>query len=177
MNLHRKLKGGLLAAAVALLLVNLILPFRIPLLKILITLGVAWAAWQWADPDKPHSRNAVFANERFRFSRGVNEERDENGTRVCRYVFSNAVLDLTDSSALPERIEIQAAFSNAVVRLPVDAAVTLHTSGAFCSISAPGQQNTVFGENTCQCGTQDPNAPRLYVEASCAFGSLSFKMG
>ena len=126
MNLHRKLKVGLLAAAVALLLVNLILPFRIPLLKILITLGVAWAAWQWADPDKPHSHNAVFANERFRFSRGVNEERDENGTRVCRYVFSNAVLDLTDSSALPERIEIQAAFSNAVycsMALPLTASI------------------------------------------------------
>ena len=177
MKLQPKHKNLLLAAAAALLLLNLILPVRIPWLKILITLGVAWAAWNWADPGKNCGHTAFFSNDTFRLTRRVNEQREENGVRVCRYVFSSAILDLTDSAALPERIEIQSAFSSVSVRMPVDVSITLHSSSAFSSVSIPGQKNIVFGETTCQCGTQDSNAPRIRLDANCAFSSISFTMG
>ena len=161
----------------ALILLNLVVNWSFPHLKIIITRAVAALAWNYADNKQSDSHNSFFSNEQFRFNGVVHEEREENGVKILRYVFSNAAIDLTDSSMLPDRIELQSAFSNVSVRLPVDASITVHASGAFCSISLPGRQNVIFGENTVHCGTQDPNAPRLHIDLSCAFGAASFKLG
>lgn len=170
-------KMRLLLIVCALILLNLLLNWSFPILKIIITLAVAALAWNFADEQSESRHNAFFSNGKFSFKGTVHEEREENGVKILRYVFSNASVDLTDSSLLPDRIEIQSAFSNVSVRLPVDASITVHASGAFCSISLPGRQNVIFGENTVHCGTQDPNAPRLYIDLSCAFSSASFKLG
>jgi len=159
----------ILLAACALILLFSILRWSFPLLKILITLAVIFIAWHYTGEDeekKPVS-----------FSGIVNETREENGVHIRRNVFSRSVLDLTDSSTLPEKIELQSAFSILTVRLPVDAKITLHASGAFCSISLPDRQSILFGENTVHCGSKDSNAPRIHIDLNCAFSSVSFRMG
>lgn len=163
-------------AVCALILLCAVLRWSFPLLKVLIALAVAAAAWHFAGSEKENTHTSFFSSEHFRFS-GVNETREENGVHIRRCVFSSASLDLTDSSLLPEKFELQNAFSSLSVRLPVDANITIHASGAFCSISLPGRQSVIFGENTVHCGSQDPSAPRLYIDLSCAFSAASFRMG
>ena len=164
-------------AVCALILLCAVLRWSFPLIKVLIALAVAAAAWRFASSEPESKHTSVFGSERFSFARGIHETREENGVHIRRYVFSSASIDLTDSSLLPEKIELQNAFSSLSVRLPVDANITIHASGAFCSISLPGRQSVVFGENTVHCGSQDPSAPRLYIDLSCAFSAASFRMG
>ena len=170
------LKRAILAVC-AVILLAAVLNWRFPIVKLLIALAVAALAWRFAGESSEENHTSFFSNERFSFSGGIHESREENGVHIRRYVFSNASLDLTDSSLLPERIELQNAFSNLSVRLPVDANITIHASGAFCSISLPGRQSVLFGENTVRCGSQDASAPRLTINLSCAFSSASLKMG
>lgn len=167
-------------AVCALILLCAVLRWSFPLLKVLIALAVAAAAWHFTGDEKDEAketRTSFFSSERFRFGNGINETREENGVHIRRYVFSGASIDLTDSASLPEKIELQNAFSSISVRLPVDASITIHASGAFCAISLPGRQSVIFGENTVHCGSQDPNAPRLYIDLSCAFSAANLKMG
>ena len=170
------IKQAILAAC-ALILICALLRWTVPLMKLVIALAVAAAAWRFAGGESGENHSSSFGSGRFRFARGINETREENGVHIRRCVFSSASIDLTDAAALPERIELQSAFSSLSVRLPVDASITLHASGAFCSIALPGGQNVVFGENTVRCGSQDPNAPRLRIDAECAFSSARFIMG
>lgn len=170
------LKRAILAVC-ALILLCAVLRWSFPLLKVLIALAVAALAWHFASDAPRETHTSFFSSERFRFARGINEEREENGVHIRRYVFSSASLDLTDSSRLPEKLELQNAFSSLSVRLPVDANITIHASGAFCSIALPGRESVIFGENTVHCGSQDLSAPRLYIDLSCAFSAVSFRMG
>lgn len=166
-----------LLAVCALILLCAVLRWSSLALKLLIALAVAALAWRYANDDPTEKHTSFFGSERFRFAKGIHEIREENGVHIRRYVFSSASLDLTDTAYLPEKIELQNAFSSLFVRLPVDANITIHASGAFCSISLPGRQNVIFGENIVHCGSQDPSAPRLYIDLSCAFSSVSLKMG
>ncbi len=169
MRIPQSPRQRLLLAICVLLLLSALPSFGATLIKLVIALAVAAVAWHAAGlRQKEDSAGAAHTVQ--------NHAAGHSGS-VHRCVFSSDVIDLTDSSLLPERIELQAAFASVSVRLPVDAAVTLHASGAFCSITMPGAQCIALGERTVQCGTQDPSAPRLYIDASCAFGSLSFRMG
>ena len=170
-------RSRILLAVAAFILLSVLLSWTMPILKLLIALGVAWLAWNTSNQEQTERRSAFFSSDSFRASGFSASDAEESGCRVCRYVLSNASLDLTDSSSLPDRMEIQSAFSSVSIRLPVDANITLHASGAFCSISMPGCQSTVFGERTCHCGTQDPLAPRLHIDVASAFASVSFHMG
>ena len=173
MKIPRDPIARLLLAAGMIILLGAVLPGFIgnfPLVKLLITLLVAWLAWQMAGKESGHT--AFFSSERRHVSDMAGEKKG-----ALRYVFSSAALDLTDSGALPERLNIQAAFSSVSVRLPVDASIAIHASGAFCSISMPGGESVVLGEQTVHCGSQDPSAPRLAIELSCAFGSVAMRMG
>lgn len=139
------------------------------LLKLLIALGVAWAAWRRTGKRAADSHEDSHAD--------VNDKTDADGTRNCSYAFTDTVLDLTDVELLPERVKLSCAFSSVSVRLPVDAAVTIRSNGTFCCISAPGQKDMILGKSICYCGTKDDNAPRLLIDANCAFGSLEFMRG
>ena len=154
----------LLALIGILILLAAILSLNIPFFKILITLGVAWAALTFADIGELSLR-------------GISDDQMHGSLRTCRYVFSRAVIDLTDSSALPEKMILQTALSGVTVRLPVDVSSVIHASGALCSISIPGHRNIVLGESEALCGPQDPNAPRIYIDASCALGAITFEIG
>ena len=160
-------KRTILAVCLLILLCG-VLRWSFPILKILIALAVVALAWHFSgdQPDPKNSSSGV-----------VHNTPNENGIEKRRHVFSSASIDLTDASLLPEKIELQAAFSSLCVRLPVDASITIHASGAFCSISLPGRQNVLFGESTVRCGSQDPLAPRLFIDLSCAFSAASLRMG
>lgn len=150
-----------------LMLLNAILPWHIPvgrilLAAVLIYVGVGmltgnhhWLKWNAGD---------------------YQVEADSNSAEYS-VVFSERHIDLTGANDLPPVIKLNAAFSSAEVRLPVDYNITIKASGAFCSINLPDNQNIVFGEGTYSCGVDDPAAPSLYIDANCAFGSLSFTMG
>lgn len=139
-------------------------PLKIPVFKLLITLVVAWSAWRLTgDSHRAWNR--------------VSYDRPSDAARIYRYAFSNAALDLTDSDALPEKLYIQAALSGVTIRLPVDVSTIVHARGALCSVSIPGRQNLVLGEADFSCGTRDPHSPRLFVDVSCALGSVAFELG
>ncbi len=161
------LKRTLLSICLLILLFS-VLKWSFPILKIFIALAVAVLAWHCSGDS---------SNEKTGVCSGIHEIREENGVHIRRHVFSSASLDLTDASLLPEKIELQCAFSSLFIRLPVDANITLHASGAFCSIKLPGQSNILFGENTVRCGSQDPLAPCLFIDLNCAFSSARFRMG
>ena len=164
MNLKYEQGVRVLAIIGILILLGAVLRLNIPLVRILITLGVAWAAL-----------NLTGGKQRS-FS-GISDDHQSGPVRTCRYVFSGAVIDLTDSGALPEKVILQTTLSGVTVRLPVDAASVIHASCSLGSISIPGCQNIVLGEGTAHCGSQDPNAPRVFIDASCALGSVTFEMG
>ena len=60
MNLNRNLCVKLVLAAVILLFLNLILPWDIPVLKLIVALFVAWLAWQTSGGSAPDSRHVFF---------------------------------------------------------------------------------------------------------------------
>ena len=161
------IKRTILAVCLLILLCG-VLRWSFPILKILIALAVVALAWHFSG-DQPGEESGA--------SGVIHDTIKENGIEKRRHVFSSASIDLTDASLLPERIEIQCAFSSLAIRLPVDANITIHASGAFCSISLPGRQSVLFGENTVRCGSQDPLAPRLFIDLSCAFSAASLRMG
>lgn len=161
MRIPGDLRRRLLLAAAILLLLSAFSSWTIPVVKLLIALAVAFLAWHSADGA----------------SDSASSETDSKSGRLCRYAFSSAALDLTDSSSLPKRLTLQSAFSSVSVRLPVDAAITVRAAGAFCSVSMPGRQSMLIGEQNFRCGSQDPNAPKLHITVSCAFSSISLRMG
>ncbi len=161
MNFNRNTGVRLVIIAGTILLVCAILPWRMPIFKILIALAVAWIALNTGENAKER--------------RGVRHETDD--LRNFRYVCSSATVNLTDSGALPDRVEIDAVFSHVAVRLPVDVNVTVHVNSAFSSTNLPDSQNVLLGESTCHCGTQDPSAPRLSVHVNTVMSSLDFRMG
>ncbi len=160
----------LLVAAVLVLLIALF-SGGLPLLKFALIALVVVLAWNMADQPAGHS--AFFSNDTWQFS----GDEEHPGSRSCHYAFSNALLDLTDSSYLPERLDIHASFSSVVIRLPVDANITVHASCAFGEIVIPQQQGVVFGSQTAHCGSRDVNAPRLRIDVNCAFGAVKLRMG
>lgn len=164
MKLNHDSAVKIIALIGILILAGAILPLNIPVFKILVTLGVAWAAFHLADM----GRNGF---------RGISDDHQSGPVRTINCVFSGAVIDLTDSGALPEKVVLNALLSGMTVRLPVDAAIVLHISSALNSVSIPGHQKIVLGDSTVECGSRDPNAPRLFINASCALGSLNFELG
>lgn len=164
MKLNRNPAALALACIGILILAGALLPLNIPFGKILITLAVAWAAFSLTTGEN-------------RGFRGICEDRTNGTARTVNCVFSGTTVDLTDSGALPEKVVLNAAFSGVTVRLPVDVAAVLHVSCALGSVSVPGHQKIVLGDSTVECGSRDPNAPRLFINASCALGSVSFELG
>ncbi len=156
----------ILRAIAVIVIINLI-PWGF-VFKILLILGVIWLALnlnQSAPAAPVDEQEPVTAR----------PAEDDRFTR--RFICTSGVIDLTDSSRLPDHLTVQATLSSVTVRLPVDAGITVHTSGALCSVSLPNRQNIVAGKSTHHCGTQDPRAPRLYIECDCLLSSVRFEMG
>lgn len=164
------------------LLLNAILPFRLPVFQVLIALFCVWIGITMftgnergessGDDDEVDERPTEGT-----YATGIYTTEEKKNKREYNCVFSSTNIDLTRENELPEKIEINCVFSSARVRLPVDYNVTVQANSAFGSVSLPNTQNLMLGENKYHYGSQDPSAPKLKVKINCAFGSLTCNMG
>lgn len=157
--------------AIAVIVVINLIPWGF-VFKILLILGVIWLALNLNGNAPKFSADESDDDDDPIPARPAEDERF---TR--RFVCTSGVIDLTDSGRLPDHLTVQTTLSSVTVRLPVDAGITVHTSGVLCSISLPNRQSIMAGKSTHHFGTQDPRAPRLYLECSCLLSSVRFEMG
>ena len=169
-SINRQWVIRLLIGALILSLAGNLLPGNIPVLRILITLAVAYIAFRMPDSEESAPRPDAGV--------AVSTTQSEDGRRRTHScAFARSFIDLTDSGSLPEQVSINSSFSSTTVRLPVDANITVKSSCAFSGVSVPGRPSMVIGSSTCHLGTQDANAPCLTIRISCAFSSVRLVMG
>lgn len=153
-----------------LLLLNAVLPWNIPIWKALIALFLIWLGFGMFGGSGEGEKEVAL------FTCRTKVEADGKD-REYTHAFCSADINLTDLEQIPKRLAFNAVFSSVRLRLPVDANIHIHACGAFCSVNLPGGQNLAFGEEDCDCGSRDANAPAMRVDINCVFGTVHCVMG
>lgn len=171
MRMHNLFWPAMIILAGVLMLLNAILPWNIPVWRTLLAVVLICVGINMV------TGGSLLSNHRK--TDGISEVTVDTEAQETKYdyVFSNKTIDLRHQDTLPPVIKLDSAFSNLTVYLPVDYSITIKLDVAFANITMPNGQSLLFGENTYTCGSLDPAAPPLLIEADCAFGALNFVLG
>lgn len=162
----REISGYALLFLGIVLLLDLLLPVRLPLA------GMACAVFLiWAGACLMSGRRLVL------YGGEEAPERPSQEPLVRQCVLRREEMDLTDTATLPGHVQVRAFLGQLSVRLPVDAQITVVKDGLLCLIESPDGRATVLGEQRMACGSRDESAPRLYIEAHAFLGAVRFTLG
>jgi len=107
------------------------------------------------------------------FGNGVVKSIGKDGE--CNIVFSNGVIDLSET-AIPEEtsdIKVNVIFSNATLVLSPDTPIVVESNTAFGVTETPDGASAAFGEHVYRTAGDQDNENGLKIKANTVFGKLT----